>query len=76
MADNSQDRLPPRHVAVIMDGNGRWAARRRKARLTGHRAGVRTARECVEACAEAGVETLTLFAFSSENCGRQRRSTG
>jgi undecaprenyl diphosphate synthase len=70
MLDKSRDLVVPRHVAVIMDGNGRWAKRRRKARLAGHRAGVRTARECVEACAEAGVEALTLFAFSSENWGR------
>ena len=53
-----------------MDGNGRWAEQRRKARLAGHRAGVRAARDCVEACAEAGIETLTLFAFSSENWRR------
>jgi undecaprenyl diphosphate synthase len=70
MLDKSKDLVVPRHVAVIMDGNGRWAKQRRKARLAGHRAGVRTARECVEACAEAGVEALTLFAFSSENWGR------
>ena len=70
MGYKSQELLPPRHVAVIMDGNGRWAEQRRKARLAGHRAGVRSARDCVEACAQAGVETLTLFAFSSENWRR------
>ncbi len=53
-----------------MDGNGRWAANHGKARLAGHRAGVKAARECVEACAEMGVNTLTLFAFSSENWRR------
>jgi undecaprenyl diphosphate synthase len=70
MLDKSEETQLPRHVAVIMDGNGRWAAQRRKARLAGHRAGVRAARDCVEGCAEAGVETLTLFAFSSENWRR------
>jgi undecaprenyl diphosphate synthase len=70
MPDSSEIARLPRHIAVIMDGNGRWAERQRKARLTGHRAGVRVARRCVESCAEAGVETLTLFAFSSENWRR------
>lgn len=60
----------PRHVAIVMDGNGRWAERRRLPRLRGHRAGVAAARECARACAEAGVECLTLFAFSSENWRR------
>lgn len=57
----------PRHVAVIMDGNGRWARARGKPRHAGHRAGVRSVRSTVEAAAERGVECLTLFAFSSEN---------
>lgn len=65
-----QPRPLPRHLAVIMDGNGRWAARHGKPRLAGHRAGVRAARDCVEACAQAGIQTLTLFAFSSENWRR------
>lgn len=60
----------PRHVAVIMDGNGRWATRHGKRRFSGHRAGVKSARGIVEATAEAGVEVLTLFAFSSENWKR------
>ena len=60
----------PRHLAVIMDGNGRWANRHGKRRFTGHRAGVKSARVIVEACAQAGVEVLTLFAFSSENWKR------
>ena len=60
----------PRHVAIIMDGNGRWATAHGRARLAGHRAGVRAARDVVEAAAEAGVEALTLFAFSSENWSR------
>jgi undecaprenyl diphosphate synthase len=67
-----QTRRPgtPRHVAVIMDGNGRWASRRALPRHVGHRAGVRAVRATVEGCAKRGVEALTLFAFSSENWGR------
>lgn len=60
----------PRHVAVIMDGNGRWARRRGLPRVAGHRRGVERVRELVESCAGAGVEYLTLFAFSSENWRR------
>jgi undecaprenyl diphosphate synthase len=60
----------PRHVAVIMDGNGRWAKRRALPRHLGHRAGVKAVRAAVEGCARRGVEALTLFAFSSENWGR------
>src|SRR5690606_7010421 len=63
-------RVVPRHVAVIMDGNGRWARRRALPRQAGHQAGVKPVRTVVESCAEAGVETLTLFAFSSENWRR------
>ena len=60
----------PRHVAIIMDGNGRWARRRRLPRLAGHRRGVEAVRATVRACAERGVGFLTLFAFSSENWRR------
>ncbi|MFA5939406.1 MAG: polyprenyl diphosphate synthase [Sinimarinibacterium sp.] len=60
----------PRHVAIIMDGNGRWAQQRHKARAFGHRAGVRAVRKIVRAAARAGVEVLTLFAFSQENWKR------
>jgi len=60
----------PRHVAVIMDGNGRWAARRAMPRHLGHRAGAKSVRAIVEGCARRGIEALTLFAFSSENWGR------
>ena len=60
----------PRHVAIIMDGNGRWAEKRNKARIMGHRAGVEAVRGVVEACAKKGIEVLTLFAFSSENWRR------
>ena len=60
----------PRHVAVIMDGNGRWASRRAMPRHVGHKAGVKSVRAVVEGCARRGVEALTLFAFSSENWAR------
>ncbi len=60
----------PRHVAVIMDGNGRWAKQRMQPRAMGHRAGVKTARKIVRAAHSAGVEVLTLFAFSQENWRR------
>jgi len=60
----------PRHVAIIMDGNGRWANRRQLPRIAGHRAGVENVRVIVERCAKLGLETLTLFAFSSENWRR------
>ena len=64
------ERSVPRHVAVIMDGNGRWAAQRSLPRHLGHRAGVKAVRTTVEGCARRGVEALTLFAFSSENWRR------
>lgn len=60
----------PRHVAIIMDGNGRWAGERRMPRVAGHSRGVDAVRATVEACAARGVEFLTLFAFSSENWRR------
>ena len=60
----------PRHVAIIMDGNGRWAKKRFLPRVAGHRRGVEAVREVVKACAARGVECLTLFAFSSENWRR------
>jgi undecaprenyl diphosphate synthase len=60
----------PRHVAIIMDGNGRWAKGRRLPRIAGHRRGVDAVRATVRGCAERGVEFLTLFAFSSENWRR------
>ncbi len=64
---------PPRHVAVIMDGNGRWAAARGLPRTEGHRRGAQAVRRCVEAAAELGISYLTLFGFSSENWGRPER---
>ena len=60
----------PRHVAIIMDGNGRWATNRGLPRVWGHKKGAQTVREIVRVCAEIGVENLTLFAFSSENWRR------
>jgi undecaprenyl diphosphate synthase len=60
----------PAHVAIIMDGNGRWAQQRGKARHFGHKAGVKSVRSAVEFAAEKGVQVLTLFAFSSENWRR------
>ncbi|WP_153100140.1 polyprenyl diphosphate synthase [Paraburkholderia hayleyella] len=60
----------PQHIAIIMDGNGRWATQRRLPRVAGHARGVDAVRTTVEACARAGVEYLTLFAFSSENWRR------
>ena len=66
----------PRHVAIIMDGNGRWAARRRRPRMIGHRAGARAVNLCIDFCLERGVAALTLFAFSSENWGRPADEVG
>ncbi len=63
----------PRHVAVIMDGNGRWAGQRGLPRWEGHRAGMRAVRQVIEGAAEAGVRHLTLYAFSKENWGRPQR---
>ncbi len=63
----------PQHVAIIMDGNGRWAKQRNKDRIYGHREGVKSAKEVVEAAGEIGVKYLTLYAFSSENWQRPER---
>jgi undecaprenyl diphosphate synthase len=62
----------PAHVAIIMDGNGRWAAQRHLPRVEGHRAGIDSVRDVVETCARLGVEVLTLYAFSVENWKRPR----
>ncbi|MFQ6103037.1 MAG: isoprenyl transferase [Candidatus Glassbacteria bacterium] len=62
----------PDHIAVIMDGNGRWAKQRRKPRIFGHQAGMKSVREVIEACGDVGVKYLTLYAFSSENWNRPR----
>ena len=60
----------PRHIAIIMDGNGRWVRQRFLPRIAGHRQGVLSLRRCVQACARRGVQALTVFAFSSENWQR------
>jgi undecaprenyl diphosphate synthase len=65
----SDDNLPT-HVAIIMDGNGRWASRHGKDRIFGHREGVKSVRSVIEAAAEVGIRYLTLYAFSTENWGR------
>jgi undecaprenyl diphosphate synthase len=62
----------PRHVAIVMDGNGRWAQQRTLPRTAGHREGAKAARRIVQSCGERGIEVLTLFAFSSENWRRPR----
>ena len=66
----------PRHVAIIMDGNGRWALKRHLPRIAGHQAGVEAVRGVVQACAEKKIEVLTLFAFSSENWRRPEKEVG
>ncbi|MBC8258566.1 MAG: isoprenyl transferase [SAR324 cluster bacterium] len=63
----------PQHVAIIMDGNGRWATQRRMPRLQGHRNAVKAVRSCVEASAELGLKILTLYAFSTENWQRPKK---
>jgi undecaprenyl diphosphate synthase len=65
------DRLP-RHVGIIMDGNGRWAAQRGQPRIAGHRAGVEAVRAAVDTGARLGLQALTLYAFSTDNCKRPR----
>jgi len=75
MFESSTQTIPPardvpRHIAIIMDGNGRWAKQRFMPRVAGHKRGVEAVRETVKACGELGVEYLTLFAFSSENWRR------
>jgi len=62
----------PRHVAIILDGNGRWAEKRFMGRIAGHRAGVEAVRSVVRACSVRGIEALTLFAFSTENWKRPK----
>ncbi len=66
----------PRHVAIIMDGNGRWAKKRFLPRVAGHRSGVESVRAVVQRCGELGVKALTLFAFSSENWRRPEKEVG
>jgi undecaprenyl diphosphate synthase len=70
--DNKKSGKFPFHIAVIMDGNGRWARQRGLPRIAGHREGVRSVRDIVEACGEIGVKYLTLYTFSTENWRRPR----
>lgn len=67
---NKPNTITPKHVGIIMDGNGRWAQQRGKKRTFGHKSGVENTRKVVELCANKGIESLTLFAFSSENWAR------
>jgi undecaprenyl diphosphate synthase len=70
LKENTTDTMVPHHVAIIMDGNNRWAKRQGLVGTAGHRAGVEAVREILRTCRDHGVEVLTLFAFSSENWGR------
>src|SRR4026209_1914351 len=72
LAMSPQAKTVPRHIAIIMDGNGRWAKSRGLARIKGHEAGAQAVRECVEGCGELKVEYLTLYAFSAENWQRPK----
>ena len=69
-------KVPPKHIAIIMDGNGRWAKSRGLPRSSGHQKGVNSVRTIVKHCAKIGVNTLTLFAFSSENMNRPSEEVG
>ncbi|WP_064004233.1 isoprenyl transferase [Piscirickettsia salmonis] len=73
MSVEAEAALAPKHIAIIMDGNGRWATARKLPRAAGHRAGAEAVRRIVKASAERGIEALTLFAFSSENWNRPER---
>jgi undecaprenyl diphosphate synthase len=75
MADKADKQLP-QHIAITMDGNGRWAAARGLTRGAGHKAGLKPVRMCVEECTQRGIGALTLFAFSSENWGRPAEEVG
>ena len=75
MQQIDRERLP-QHVAIIMDGNGRWAKERGKPRIFGHQSAIRSVREINEACAELGVSYLTLYAFSTENWNRPAEEVG
>ena len=63
----------PKHIAIIMDGNGRWAKKQSKIRIFGHKVGVKAVRDTVEGAAEIGLKFLTLYAFSSENWNRPKK---
>ncbi len=71
-SDSAMQQIKPRHIAVVMDGNGRWANKRHLPRAAGHKAGVGSTRKIVECCAKQNIEALTIFAFSSENWSRPK----
>ena len=72
LADQIQKDILPKHLAIIMDGNGRWAKQKGKLRVFGHENGTKSVRATVEACAELGIKNLTLYAFSTENWNRPK----
>jgi undecaprenyl diphosphate synthase len=72
----SDEQLAPQHIAIIMDGNGRWAESRHLPRSIGHQKGVQSVRRVVKHCVKLGINTLTLFAFSSENLNRSNEEVG
>jgi undecaprenyl diphosphate synthase len=72
----SEPKLSPRHIAIILDGNGRWASARGLPRTAGHKAGLKPVRLVIEECSRRGIEALTLFAFSSENWRRPAEEVG
>lgn len=72
MIDSIDKNKTPKHIAIIMDGNGRWAKKKGKLRVFGHEMGVKSVREALEGCIEIGVPYLTLYAFSSENWNRPK----
>ena len=72
LKDQIDTKKIPKHVAIIMDGNGRWAQKRRLSRINGHKNGVKSVRDVVEASAELGVKALTLYTFSTENWSRPK----
>ena len=72
----NSSKKPPQHIAIIMDGNGRWAKSKQLPRSSGHQKGVQSVRRIVKHCAKIGVNTLTLFAFSSENMNRPKEEVG
>ena len=73
MGKIDQSLTPPRHVAIIMDGNGRWAKRKGFPKIAGHRAGAKSVEEIIKAAREAGIEILTLYTFSTENWKRPKK---
>ncbi|MBS3819339.1 isoprenyl transferase [bacterium] len=76
LADQIDVSRLPQHIAVIMDGNGRWAKKKKLPRIEGHRAGTQSVQEVVEACARIGIKYLTLYAFSKENWKRPKKEVG